>query len=76
VETATKLKFLKCPDLEILDRQEDRRLRNKIAHHNFMLDNSGLLKIDGKTVNISERHKNLLEFIQTVFHIYDDAEKQ
>jgi hypothetical protein len=76
VETATKLKFLKCHDLEIFDRQEDRKLRNKIAHHDFVLDNSGLLKIGGKTVNIIERHKNLLEFIQIVFQIYDYAQKQ
>lgn len=75
VETATKLKFLKCHNLEIFDRKEDKKLRNKIAHHDFVLDNSGMLKIDGKNIDIVERHKNLLGFIVTVFHVYDNAQK-
>ena len=75
VETATKLKFLKCHNLEIFDRKEDKKLRNKIAHHDFVLDNSGMLKIDGKNIDIVEKHMNLLDFIVTVFQVYDNAQK-
>jgi hypothetical protein len=75
VETATKLKFLKCHNLEIFDRKEDKKLRNKIAHHDFVLDNSGVLKIDGKNINIVEKYENLLKFILTVFQVYANAQK-
>ena len=75
VQTAIKLKFLKCHNLGIFDRKEDKKLRNKIAHHDFVLDDSGMLKIDGKNIDIGERLTNLLEFLLTVFQVYDNAQK-
>jgi hypothetical protein len=75
VETAIKLKLLKCPNLEIFYRKEDKKLRNKIAHHDFVLDDSGMLKIDGNNIDIGERLENLSEFIFTVFQVYDNAQK-
>jgi hypothetical protein len=75
VYTGTKLKFLKCYKLGIFERPQDRKLRNNIAHHNFVLDSSGVLKVDGKTVDIVERYKDLLDFVIAVLQVYEDCRK-
>ena len=75
VNTGTKLKFLKWHKLRIFERPQDKKLRNNIAHHNFVLDNSGVLKVDGKTVDIFERYKDLLDFVIAVLQVYEDCRK-
>jgi hypothetical protein len=76
VLTATKLKFLKCHNLGIFERRKDRELRNNLAHHNFVLDTSGVLKVDGKTVDIAARYKDLVEFIVSALQVYEDCRKK
>jgi hypothetical protein len=75
VYTATKLKFLKCHKLGIFERPQDRKLRNDMAHHNFVVDSSGVLKVEGRIVDIVERYKDLLEFIISVLQVYEDCKK-
>ena len=62
VSSSIKLKFLEAYDLKILDRTQDRKLRNKLAHHDFLLDNGGILRVDGVEVNIMQRSIDLLNF--------------
>jgi hypothetical protein len=76
VNTATKLKFLKCHKLEIFERPQDRKLRNDIAHHSFVLDTSGVLKVNDKNVDIAERNKDLLNFIISILQVYEDCRKK
>jgi hypothetical protein len=76
VLTATKLKFLKCHNFGIFERRQDRKLRNDIAHHNFVLDTSGVLKVDGKTVDIAAKYKDLVKFTISTLQVYEDCRKK
>lgn len=70
VDISTKLDFLEEHDFGILRRTEDKRLRNKIAHHDFQLDNSGRLQIDNRLVDIESRLDDIHFFAHRVFEIF------
>ena len=62
VDIYTKLKFLEEHNFRMFKRKQDRTLRNKIAHHDFSLDNSGIFKVEGVEINIFQRQKALMKF--------------
>jgi len=62
VDSSTKLKFLKEHKFGMIIREQDRKLRNKIAHGGYMLNDDGRLVIEGKDENIGSRLIALLEF--------------
>lgn len=77
VDIPTKLKFLKAHNLKILDRTQDRKLRNKLAHNDFLLTDDGILRVDGVEVDILQRSTDLLNFATKIMNMlkecYDEA---
>lgn len=75
VDIATKFKFLERHNLKMLVRRKDQRLRNRIAHYDFSVDNDGNFSIDGKVVSIGSRILNLLSFLVCVNFVTGNALK-
>ena len=71
VDASTKLEFLAVHNLEMFKRDQDRKLRNKIAHHDFTLNDEGIIKVGGVEIKIMERIKDLLRFTRNTFFIFD-----
>lgn len=69
VDIYTKLTFLEEHNFGIFKRDEDRELRNKIAHHDFNLDGSGKVLIKNKEVDLASRFNELHSFNHKVFEI-------
>jgi hypothetical protein len=67
VDVYTKLNFLKEHKFGLLERKEEEEIRNKIAHHDFVIDNSGKVSIKGKEVDISLKFNELTSFTHKVF---------
>lgn len=70
VSISIKIKFLKEHDFEKFIRKEDRKLRNKIAHHDFTVDKSGKVMIENKEVDVGLRFSELVEFTKIVFETF------
>jgi hypothetical protein len=75
VDIATKFKFLERHNLKMLVRRGDQRLRNKIAHYDFRVDNEGNFSIDGKVVDIGSKLVNLMTFLVCVDLVISQALK-
>ena len=70
VNVSTKLQFLDEHNFVIFRRREDKTLRNKIAHHDFVIEKSGKVLINSQVVDISLRFKELHSFTSRVFEIF------
>ncbi len=68
VDISTKLRFLEEHGFGILNREEDQQFRNKIAHHDFILDGSGKVTIKNKEVNVASRFSELRKFNHKIIH--------
>lgn len=75
VDITTKFKFLDRHNLKMLVRREDQKLRNKIAHYNFSVNNEGNFSIDGKVMDIGSKVLNLMTFIACVNLVTSQALK-
>jgi len=67
VDIFTKLTFLEEHNFGIFKREKDRVFRNKIAHHDFLLNNSGKVQINNEVVDIGLRFNELSSFNSKVF---------
>jgi len=67
VDASTKFRFLKEHDFGILNREKDKKLRNKIAHHDFILNHSGKINIDETYIDIDSRFNELSAFNSKIF---------
>jgi hypothetical protein len=67
VDAFTKLAFLREHHFGILEREKDRVLRNKIAHHDFRLDDSGKILINNAIVDVGLKFNELCSFNEKVF---------
>ena len=67
---STKLQFLEEHNFRIFKRTEDKTLRDKIAHHDFKLDNSGKVLINNNVVDIGSRFSGLCSFTHKVFETF------
>lgn len=63
VDVSTKLIFLDEHGLGKLSRKSDQKLRNRIAHHEFSIEENGDILIDNQVVDVNSVVDNLLEFI-------------
>jgi hypothetical protein len=72
-DTATKIKFLKKHGLGLLERENDRRLRNRIAHFDFDIDNKNNVKVSGGTVDVKKRNKELVDFTNCMRDCFTDC---
>jgi hypothetical protein len=70
VNVYTKLNFLKEHNFGLLRREEDETIRNKIAHHDFVINNSGKVLIEGKEVDIGSKFNELMTFNHKVFDTF------
>lgn len=62
VDISTKFKFLEKHGFKMLVRTEDKKLRNRIAHHDFRLNDKGIL-IDGKLIDMNSKIKDQNNFL-------------
>jgi hypothetical protein len=62
VDTYQKFEFLRQHKLEMLVRENDRELRNSIAHNRFKIDEKGSVSIQGKKVDMVSRIDDLMDF--------------
>jgi CHASE2 domain-containing sensor protein len=62
----SKIQFLEEHGFSMFKREGDRKLRNKIAHYDFVIDKDGTVKIEGLSINIFQKIKDLLDFTITV----------
>ena len=67
VDISTKLQFLEEHNFGLFKRTDDKILRNKIAHHDFILDNSGKVLINNKVIDVGSRFNELSSFTHKVF---------
>jgi hypothetical protein len=73
VDIYSKTKFLKNHNFNMVERKEDRLVRNKIAHHDFDLDSSGVLRMANKEVNICSMQSELLSFSRETLNIITEC---
>jgi hypothetical protein len=69
VDLSTKFKFLDVHKLKMLNREEDQRIRNKIAHHDFSLDDKGNILVDGEIADFVSKIHDLNEFVSKITNI-------
>ena len=73
VDVYTKLNFLEEHKFGLLRRPIDETLRNKIAHHDFIIDDSGKVLVDNKEIDVGERFNQLFRFENKIFEIYSSC---
>lgn len=76
VDMSTKFKFLERHKMKILIRKQDQRLRNRIAHHDFKVDEKGVVSVDGEEVNVYSRLTELQTFVMKFTDILVSAAKE
>jgi hypothetical protein len=70
VDVYTKLNFLEEHGFGLLRRSIDMELRNKIAHHDFVIDDSGKTLVANKEVDVGARFEDLLSFDSQVYDVF------
>lgn len=55
VEMSTKIQFLKNHGFGALVKEYDSTFRNDMAHHNYRVDERGVLRVRGKPVNLGSK---------------------
>lgn len=70
LDVYTKLKFLGEHNFGLLKREEDEMIRNKIAHHDFIIDTSGKVLINRKEVDVGSKFNELNSFTSKVFETF------
>jgi hypothetical protein len=63
IEMSMKFKFLKKHKFDALIRERDKKVRNKIAHHNFSMDTHDNVVINGEIIEIDKRLNDLFAFV-------------
>jgi hypothetical protein len=63
LDSSTKLEFLKIHGFELVVRNEDRQLRNKIVHLNYTILDEDRIKIGKNNINIRKRSFDLFAFV-------------
>jgi hypothetical protein len=83
VEMSTKIQFLKYHGFDALVKEYDSTFRNDIAHHNYKIDEQGVLLIRGKPVDLESKLttmtkmcKFVIECMQAREELARDIEKQ
>jgi len=66
VDISTKFKFLERHKMKMLIRKRDQRLRNKIAHQDFHIDEKGIISVDGNVIDSYARLLDLQSFVNEV----------
>ena len=72
VEMSTKIQFLNHHGFGALTKEYDSTFRNNIAHHNFKIDEKGILWVRGKPVNIGSK----LDPLKKIVDLMNEALKE
>jgi hypothetical protein len=73
VDVYTKLNFLQEHKFGLLRRPNDETLRNKIAHHDFIIDDSDKVIMENKEIDVNERLNGLFRFDTKIIKIYSSC---
>jgi hypothetical protein len=73
ISTFSKFQFLKEHNLDVLVREDDNDLRNKIAHFDFTIGSHGKIIIQNKVVAINERLVELYNFVTDITLALNDS---
>lgn len=71
VEMYTKMQFLKHHGFGALTKEYDTTFRNDIAHHNYKVDEDGVLRVRGKPIDLSQKTKPLMRIVEFINETYD-----
>ena len=66
VEMSTKIQFLKHHGFGAVTKEYDSTFRNDIAHHNYRVDENGVLWVRGKRVNLISKTQPLMKIMEFV----------
>jgi len=67
VDTSIKFRFLKEHGFGAIIREDDRQLRNNMAHLNYTIKDQNIITVgSAENVNIHERVKDLLKFVVVI----------
>ena len=67
VDISTKQRFLERHNFGLVCNKRYQRLRNKIAHHDYVFDENGRLHLGGEIINIADEYKEFLDFTCDIF---------
>lgn len=73
INTFTKFHFLKEHGLDILVREDDNELRNKIAHLDFSIVSEGKIRVQNKVIDINVRLVELYNFLTDITNALNEA---
>lgn len=76
VEMSTKIKLLNYHGFRALTKEYDSTFRNDIAHHNYSIDEKGVLLVRGKPVTISSKLISLKPIIKFYLETTGEMEKK
>jgi len=66
VDTSTKFKFLEEHEFDFLIKKQEQKLRNKIAHLDFELDDKGRILINGQVVDVRSKEHELMKRVSSI----------
>lgn len=72
VEMSTKMKFLKHHRFGALTKEYDSTFRNDIAHHNYEVDEKGILLVRGKSVDLGSKLDPLIRIAHFFIELFDE----
>lgn len=75
VEMSTKIQFLKHHGFGALVKEYDTSFRNNVAHHNYRVDEKGILWVRGKKVNLFSKLNSALRIPRLLNEAIDESNK-
>ena len=69
VDMAQKLQFLEKHGFSMVTKDYDKALRNRIAHHEFEVDDRGVVHIGSETVDIGTKLSDLIGLTNSVLNL-------
>ena len=76
VEMSTKIHFLKAHGFGMLVKEYDSTFRNDLAHHNYKVDEKGVLLVRGEPVTIDSRLETLTKIADFINEILEETIKK
>lgn len=76
VEMSTKIQFLKHHGFGALTKEYDSTFRNDIAHHNYTVNEKGVLLIKGKPVSLLSKVNSLAKITGFIIETFKETNKR
>lgn len=75
IEMSSKIQFLKKHGFSLLTKEYDSTFRNDIAHHNYKVDEDGVLWVRGKPIDLSSKVGSLMKILDFINDVYEETIK-